>query len=88
MNKQGRKKKDILSDEFKDSAKAMQTEELKEKIIFFSKQEKEIIEQKDKDEKLKEISSVYADLNGSYKDALKYNKAQRQFLLSVLEERG
>ena len=86
--KRGRKKKDILNSEFKDAVNAMQTEELKEKIIALAKHEKEILDAKDNDLKLQDLLATLKDLNGAYRDSLKYNKEQRKYVLKTLESRG
>jgi len=84
----GRKKKEILGSEFMDAVQAMSTEELKEKIIVLAKNEREILDTKDEDAKLQEAIELLADLNGGYRDALKYNKEQRRYVLKILESRG
>jgi len=84
----GRKKKEILSSEFTNAVDSMQTDELKEKIISLAKQEREILDKKEEDEKLQEVVALLADLNGAYRDALKYNKEQRRYVLKILETRG
>jgi len=84
----GRKKKDILSSEFKDAIESMSVEELKEKIISLAKHEKEILDVQEEDLKLKEACALVADLRGAYKESLKYNKEQRRYALKILEGRG
>jgi len=84
----GRKKKEILGSEFTSTVDSMQTDELKEKIISLAKQEREILDKKDEDIKLQEAVALLADLNGAYRDALKYNKEQRRYVLKTLETRG
>jgi len=86
--KRGRKKKEYLSSEFKDAVNAMQTQELKEKIIALSKYEKEILESKENDQPLQAALSQVKDLCGAYRDALKHHKEQKKYALAVLESRG
>ena len=82
------KKKDIVSEEFKEFVTSLQTIELKDRVVTLSRQEGEIIKARSEDEKLNEISELHKELKAPYSEALKKVRSERTYVHSVLEDRG
>lgn len=74
--------------EFKETADAASTEELK-KIIYQAEGNIYTIEkEKEADEKLNAAKELCKDLSASYKEAEKYQKAKVKYALFLLDGRG
>lgn len=82
------KKPDIVSEEFRNAVASMSTEELKERVVTLSRQEGEIIKARKEDTELTDASERVKELKGPYADALKKVKSERQYVHTVLEDRG
>jgi hypothetical protein len=86
--KTAKKKKDIVSEEFKAVIESLQTSELKERIVTLSRQEGEVLKARREDDALTECSATLKELKAPYSEALKVVRAERAYAHSTLEERG
>lgn len=84
----GRKKKEVLSDEFKNVVASLPTVELKERVCTLSKQEMDVLKAKADDYKLADAQALSKELNAPYKESVSLLRAQRNYVLKTLEERG
>ena len=82
------KKKDLVSEEFKEVVGALQTLELKDRVVRLSAQEGEIIKARQEDEKLNDAHELYKELRAPYTEAARKVRAERAYIHTVLEERG
>lgn len=81
-------KKELVSPEFKDMVEAASPSELKEKIVNLSKNEGEVIKQKNSDEALQEAKEKVKEYSAPYSEALKVVRSQRTYVHEILEQRG
>ncbi len=88
MGKRGRKAKDLVSDEFKNSVASAADDELKTKVVNLSKNEEEILKARSEDTALAEAKDTAKELNAPYADSMKEVRARRRYVLRVLQERG
>lgn len=88
MPRQKMKKEADVSDEFKNAIAAMNSNELKDRVVTLSRQEGEIIKARKEDDELTEATERVKELKAPYSEALKKVKNERVYVHSVLEERG
>ncbi len=81
-------KQDIVSEEFKNAVASMDTDELKERVVTLSKQEGEIIKARKDDSDLTDATERVKEMKAPYAEALKKVKSERQYVHTILEERG
>jgi hypothetical protein len=79
---------DCLSDEFKDGAPGMSTEDLRKKLVEFERGVSETEKDMKNDPKLLQLKEDLKAYSEGYKDLIKENKASIQYVLYILEMRG
>lgn len=77
-----------LDDNFVDSVKAKQNDDLREMIVGLSKEIQDVDQEKAKDNTLKTLRTQKSDLEGGYRDKKKFVDQKRQYVLLTLQERG
>ena len=88
MAKRGRKKQELVSEEFKNVVASSDTNELKEKVCTLSKHQMDTLKAKKEDQALVDAQELAKELSAPYRDALKTLRAQLGYVLKTLEERG
>ncbi len=88
MPKQRKAKKSDVSEEFKSVVATLQDTELKERVVTLSKNEGELLKARKEDQALTEAKDTVKEYSAPYLEALKTVRSERQYIHTVLEERG
>ncbi len=79
---------DCISDEFKDSAVSMTTDDLRKKMVEFERSQSDTAKDMKNDPKIIDMKENLKALSEGYRDVIKADKASIQYILYILDTRG